>query len=319
MLSRVADNLYWMSRYLERAEHTARLLGVSLTQTLDQDPEAARPRWARLLEALHVEARPAAFDAYALTELLTFEPANANAIVSCVALARENARQVREQISSEMWEQLNRLYLRVRAGSAAQIWQREPIEFYQAVKEGAHLFQGITDATMSHGEGWFFIQVGRYLERAAATALLLDAHFRPYLAAPPNAPGLLEYNDSVALLKCCTAFEAYCKVHTADVQPHAVAEFLLLDAESPRSVRFAADRIQRGLQAIAQATGSRGAGRAERLAGRLRASLDYAQVDEILADDLHAYLDGVRRQCAGIHGAIYQAYVSYPAESALAS
>lgn len=319
MLSRVADNLYWMSRYLERAEHTARLLGVALTQALDQDPDSAHGRWGRLLEALHTAPPAEKPDAYTISAALTFEPANANAIVTCVALARENARQVREQISSEMWEQLNRLYLRVRGASAAQIWQGEPIEFYQAVKEGAHLFQGITDATMSHGEGWYFIQVGRYLERAGATATLLDAHFRPYLAAPRTLPSPLEYNDWVALLKCCTAFEAYCKVYTADVQPKEVAEFLLLDSESPRSVRFGADRIQRGLQAIAQTTGSRGAGRAERLSGRLRASLDYGQVDEIMAEDMHASLESIRRQCAGIHSAIYQAYMTYSVESALAT
>ncbi len=319
MLSRVADNLYWMSRYLERAEHTARLLGVALTQTLDQDPESARPRWARMIESLHAAMPAENADAYTISAALTFEPANVNAIVTCVALARENARQVREQISSEMWEQLNRLYLRVRATSAAQIWQGEPIEFYQSVKEGAHLFQGVTDSTMSHGEGWHFIQVGRYLERAGATAQLLDAHFRPYLAAPPGGPNPLEFNDWVALLKCCTAFEAYCKVYTADVQPKEVAEFLLLDGQSPRSVRFAADRIQRALQAIAQSTGTRGAGRAERLSGRLRASLDYGQVDEIIADDMHAYLETIRRQCGGIHSAIYQAYVTYSVESALAS
>jgi uncharacterized alpha-E superfamily protein len=318
MLSRVADSLYWMSRYLERAEHTARLLSVGMNQNLGQNAEAARPRWARLLSALHVNLPPTiAADAYAITEALAFDPENDNTLVACITLARENARQVREQISSEMWEQLNMLYLRVRTTTAAQIWQDEPIEFFQSVKEGAHLFQGITDATMSHDEGWYFIQVGRYLERADATAVLLDTHFRPYLAALPEILPSLEFNDWVALLKCCTAFEAYCKVHTADVQPTRVAEFLLLDANSPRSVRFAADHIQRGLQAIARATASRGVGRAERLAGRLRAALDYGQVDEILADDMHGSLASIRRSCEGIHAAIYQTYVAYPVETAL--
>lgn len=317
MLSRDADSLYWMSRYLERAEHTARLLAVGLNQNLDQTPELAPPRWGRLLGALHAPApREGLADAYAITRDLTFEASNANAIVACVALARENARQVRQQISSEMWEQLNRLYLRVRATTPEAIWQGEPLEFYQAVKEGAHLFQGITDATMTHGEGWHFIQVARYLERADATAALLDIYFQPFLSADPDEAIALDFNDWVGLLKCCTAFEAYCKVYTADVQPACVAEFLLLNAEFPRSVRFCADRIQRGLQTIAQATGSKG-GRVERLAGRLRAALDYGQVDEIMADNMHADLLSIQRQCAGIHAAIYQAYVTYPVESAL--
>lgn len=318
MLSRVADSLYWMSRYLERAEHTARLLSVGLTQTLGQQQDAVRQRWLRLLAALHVMPPTGSdVDMTTLAQAQAFDAENRDALVNNITLARENARQVREQISTEMWEQLNRLYLHVRTNSSLQLWQDEPIEFFQSVKEGAHLFQGITDATMSHGEGWHFIQVGRFLERAGATALLLDTHFQPYLAATRDEPSPLEFNDWVALLKCCTAFEAYCKVYTADVQPTRVAEFLLLNGESPRSVRFAADRIQRSLQAIAQATASRGVGRAERLAGRLRAALDYGQVDEILADDMHGSLSAIRRSCDGIHAAIYQTYVVYPVESAL--
>lgn len=320
MLSRVADSLYWMSRYLERAEHTARVLAVGVTQTLDHNPEDARARWMRLYEALNAGPLPAGTaDGFALSQALTLNTQAPNSIVNCILLARENARQVREQISSEMWEELNQLYLRVRAASSQTAWQGESIDFYQAVKQGSHLFQGITDATMSHGEGWFFIQVGRYLERAGATARLLDAYFLPFLYTNSDQPMLLEFNDWVALLKCGTAFEAYCKVYTADVQPSRVAEYLLLDAELPRSVRFSADRVQRALQSIAQTKGSRGAGRAERLAGRLRAALDYGQIDEIMADDMHAYLDNVRRQCADIHSAIYQTYVAYSVETALAS
>ncbi len=318
MLSRVADSLYWMSRYLERAEHTARLIGVELNLMLDQTPQSAGIRWERLLASLHAYPPPSGSgDAYAIASMLTFDTTNPASIVSCVASARENARQVREQISSEMWEQLNRLYLKVKGSSIDAIWQGEPIEFYQKTKEGIHLFQGITDATMTHAEGWQFIQVGRYLERAGVTAALIDQHFRPYLEAPSDAPLALDYIDWVGLLKCCTAFEAYCKVYTADMQPECVAEFLLLNADGPRSVRFAADRIQRSMQAVAQATGTRSAGRAERLAGRLRAALDYGQVDEIIAENMHTYLESIQRQCAAIHGAIYQAYVSYPVDTAL--
>jgi len=319
MLSRDADSLYWMSRYLERAEHTARLLGVGLTQNLDQTVEQAGLRWGRVYAALQLPTpNDGLADTYAITNRLTFDTANPGAIVSSIALARENARQVRQQISSEMWEQLNRLYLSVREATPEQIWQREPIEFYLAVKEGAHLFQGITDATMTHGEGWYFIQAGRYLERAGATAALLDAYFEPFLAVGEEASPTHDFNDWVALLKSCTAFEAFCKIHTADVQPTSVADFLLLNGEFPRSVRFCTGQIQRGLQAIAQATGSKGAARAERLAGRLRAALDYGQVEEILAGNMHADLVNIQRQCAGIHAAIYQAYISYPVETALA-
>jgi uncharacterized alpha-E superfamily protein len=317
MLSRVADNLYWMSRYLERAEHTARLLGVMLNQMLDQGPGASRPSWERTLLALRVAPPPdGALDPYAVTRWLTFDPSQQSSILAYIGAARENARQVREQISSEMWEQVNALYLRTRGSTMDAIWQEGPIEFMQMVKEGAHLFHGITDGTMIHGEGWRFIQLGRSLERAHATAALLDVHYRPFLAA--DSP-LLEYGEWVGLLKSCTAFEAYCKVYTAEMKPECIAEFLLLNANFPRSVRFCADRIQQSLQTIGQLTGSRAASRAERLAGRLRAALDYAQVDEVMADNMHDYLNSIGSQCAAIHSTIYQAYISYPVETAITS
>jgi uncharacterized alpha-E superfamily protein len=318
MLSRVADNLYWMSRYLERAEHTARLLGVGLNQMLDQTPISVQPRWQRLLDVLHTSAPPDGLDDYAIVRKLTFDAATPVSIVACVTAARENAQQVREQISSEMWEQINRLYLRVKQTNIDAIWQAEPQEFLQSVKEGAHLFQGVTDATMSHGEGWYYIQVGRFLERAGATALLLDLYFQAHFGAPGTDHSPLDYIDWVALLKCCTAFEAYCKVYTADVKPASVADFLLLSAECPRSVRFAVDRVQRGLQALGKATSGRSAGRAERIAGRLSAQLDYAQMDEIMEGNLHTYLDDIRNQCSLIHQMMYQSYITYPVETALA-
>lgn len=314
MLSRVADSLYWMSRYLERTEHTARLIGVGLTQILDQTPQAIAPRWGRLLAALHVEPPAEGLDPQAITRLLTTDAANPASLIACITLARENARQVREQISSEMWEQINQLYLRMRATTIEQIWRDEPVEFYQMVKERLHLIQGITDATMNHGEGWRFIQVGRYIERIWATTLLLEVFFQPYLNGDEGA---IDSIDWVVLLKSCTAFEAYCKVYTADVQPAQIAEFLLLNADSPRSIRFAADQLQDSLEQISQLAGGRHAGRAERLAGRLRAQLDYGQVDEIIAGDLPLFLRQIRQQCTAIHEAIYQAYITYPIEQAL--
>jgi uncharacterized alpha-E superfamily protein len=321
MLSRVADSLYWMSRYLERAEHTARLIDVGLNLMLDQTAAAAERRWGRLLGSLHAPPQLAgASNAYFITQAMTFDGANETSIVSCVASARENLRQVREQISSEMWEQLNRLYLQVRETRLDDIWNVSTHEFFRSVKEGAHLFQGITDATMNHGEGWQFMQVGLYMERAGATATLLDVYAGELMApgAGADAGGPKTYLDWVGLLKACTAFEAYCKVYTADLRPERIAEFLLLNAECPRSVRFAADVMQAAFQSIAEATAPRrSSGRVNRLAGRLRASLGFGQIDEIMETGLHAYLNDVRKQCAQIHEAIVQTYVAYPVETAL--
>jgi uncharacterized alpha-E superfamily protein len=321
MLSRVAENLYWMSRYLERAEHTARLSDVTMQQMLDQTTEDANARWIRLLESLHLSAMTdEAQDADSIIQRLTFDASTPSSIVSCIAAARENARQVREQISSEMWEQLNRLFLQVKHASMEESWHAELPLFFASVKEGVHLFQGITDATMNHSEGWHFIRVGRFLERATATAALLNVHFRTLLATQQNgATEALDYLGWVGLLKSCAAFEAYCKVYTATMQPSNVAEFLLLNAEAPRSLRFAATMMQVALQAIAKSTNLRSGGRAERLAGRLRAAFDYGQIEEIMNGNLYAYLESIQRQCTQIHSAIYDLYITYPIDVALTS
>ncbi len=316
MLSRVADSLYWMSRYLERAEHTARLIDVNLHQMLDQTPDIAGRRWERLLASLRVPPLGGSYDAYSITHMLTFDLENSASIAACIAAARENARQVREQISSEMWEQLNRLFLHVKYTDRNEFWKGEPHEFFQTVKQGAHLFQGITDATMNHGEGWQFIQLGRAIERAGATTVLLDAHFVALLPATSSAADYLAW---IGLLKSCTAFEAYCKVYTADVRSDQVVEFLLFNAEFPRSVRFAVGVIYGALQSIANTTSMPNPGRVERLIGRLRASVDYGQVDEIMNGSMHTYLESIQRQCAQIHNAIQQVYIAYPIDIALAS
>jgi uncharacterized alpha-E superfamily protein len=308
MLSRVADSLYWMSRYLERAEHTARLLDVNLNQMLDQTPESSNRRWERLLSSLRSSLPNGTSDANSITRALTFDPSNKVSILACIAAARENAQQVREQISSEMWQQLNQLYLQVKRTSKNRIWRTQPHRFFQTVKEGAHLFQGITDSTMSHDEGWQFIQLGRAIERTGATALLLDVHY--------SDAESLDYLSWVGLLRSCTAFEAYCKVYTADVKPRHVAEFLLLNAHFPHSIRFSVRVLQNELESLSRAADMHYAARAERLVGRLRASLDYGQVDEIMSN-MHSYLENIRYQCAEIHTAIYHTYIAYPADLVL--
>jgi uncharacterized alpha-E superfamily protein len=295
-----------MSRYLERAEHTARLGDVCLGLTLDRSSETVR----RLMEA--VGAPPSGYGVAAVSPTDTPERLLHQIIGACVAAARENARQVREQISTEMWEQLNRLYLYVRnnrdvGGSS----------FYTRVKEAAHLFQGVTDSTMIHTEGWNYIQIGRSIERALATATMLEVHFREKDGAGGDA-GIAAYISWTALLRSCSAFEAYCQRYTADVRPDRVAEFLLLSADFPRSVRFAVDSIEASLRTVARTLGRGPAGRVDRLAGRLRASLDYSQIDEIMAESLQSYVQGIRKQCDQVHTALYQTYISYPTESAIA-
>lgn len=315
MLSRVADNLYWMSRYLERAEHTARLMDVHLNLSLDQSrktPPGAR--WERLSTALHVVLRTEdRRDEARITQRLAFDHTNANSIVACVANARENARQVREKISSEMWLQLNTLYLDVRNTTLDSIWNEQPHEFFNAVKNGAHLFQGITDSTMVHDEGWQFIQLGRFIERSMGIATLLDEHLGTY---PLTCDGD-DYFEWLGLLKCFTAFEAYCKVYHADLDARHIVEFLMFNPDFPHALRFCIEHMQTSLQIIAEAADVSKNSRVYRLVGRLSSSMSFDTVDEMLAQGTHKYLKTIGEQCGQIHDAAYETYVSYAVETAL--
>ncbi len=308
MLSRVADNLYWMNRYLERAEHTARILVVNLSQMLDETQETAELRWDRVLESLSQEPVNTA-DAYAIAGRLTFDREVPASILSCIAGARENARQVREQISSEMWEQLNRLFHTLNTKRMSQTWRDESYDFYHGVvKDSLHEFQGVTEATLNRSEGWHFMQLGRFIERAINTVKLLDAHFIPDGSALGYVD--LSYLEWVGLLRSCTSLESYTRVYSASLRPERVAEYMLLNEASPRSMRFAADRINESILAITAVTGQRRSARVKRLAGRLQAQLDYGTIDEIMEDGIHTHLRSVRRQCEQIHSGIYQCYIN---------
>jgi uncharacterized alpha-E superfamily protein len=317
MLSRVADTLYWMTRYLERAEHTARLMDVDLQLRLDQSAESTTGRWLRLIEALRVPASlTGSADGTSLAHTLTFSRLNPSSIVSCVAGARENLRHVREQCSSEMWEQLNRLYLQMLGSPPEETWILGSHGFLRSMQEGADLFQGITDSTMTHGQGWHFIQLGRYVERTDNLAALIGTHFSRLAQPPDQAVEGAEYLEWVGLLKSCAAFEAYCKAYSAELRPLRVAEFLLLNSEFPHSLRFSVESVHAALGKIGELTDRRSSD-PTRLAGRLRAMLSFSQIEEIMADGAYLYLESVRRECSHIHAAIQKIYFAYSAESAL--
>jgi uncharacterized alpha-E superfamily protein len=261
-----------------------------------------------------------------LTRTLTFDTGHKASILSCIISARENSRHVREQISTEQWHRLNSLYLQVmrpemqidRQAEALRAGTVQPSEFLQSVMEAVHQFQGVTDSTMNHGEGWQFIQVGRYIERAYATTLLLEAYHEDLWAQPDQITDGNEYLEWMGLLRSATAFEAYCKVYTADLTPDRIFEFLLLDEEFPHSVRFSIDSMQCALEKIQGDGGRSRADTLRRLGGRLQASLGYSSVDEILNQDPVAYLKNIQAQCREIHEMIYALYVDYAIQTALA-
>ena len=306
MLSRVADSLYWMVRYIERAEHSARIIGVQLNLILDQTALSADDRWRLILECLgNPEIAGDSQDPSSLTRAMLYDPACRMSITTSMNHARENCRQVRNQVSSEMWEQLNRLYHMVRR-HAADPRHSIPLEFLLSVDEGVHLFHGITDSSMSHNEAWQFIQIGRFLERATNTAILLDVHFRHHSH---------HHLEWIGLLRSCTAFEAYCRARTADVRPDWALEFLLLDDTFPHSVRFSVDRVR---AALATLTGPGELDeRLGRIVGRLQASLRFIDIDEVMQSGVRLKLEEIQQECDQIHVAVQQTYIDYSIEEAL--
>ena len=309
MLSRVADSLYWMSRYLERADHCARVIDATHSLMLSRLDMAANQRWHRALTAMGLQVEPGPLDAQHSLRRLAADTANRASVVACIAAARENASQVREEVSSEMWEQLNRLYHEVVTIGAGADDEESVIRLVTAVRAGSYAFHGVSETTMTHGEGWRFVQLGRFTERACAVSMLLDAYF-----------GMLSQADDldwIALLTSCAAFDCYCKVYTADLQPSRVAELLLLHPEFPYSVRYSVERMYVSLKAITSQSAGRPRANIGRLIGRLRSSLAFATTSELLDSDLHAFLNGVLEQCRAIHSAVHDAYIDYPIEVAL--
>jgi uncharacterized alpha-E superfamily protein len=323
MLSRVADSCYWLSRYIERAETNARLLMVNMGLMLDLEDagdDSVREHWEPVLASL--EDQELFNDLYdqvdgeSVMEFVTFEKKNPNSIISCISGARENARTVREQISSEMWEHINKLYLYLRSEEARADYRNTPHDFYRRVLDGSHLFQGITDATMTHGDGWNFIQVGKFLERADSTSRVLDVKYHILLPKGERVGGNVDLTQWMAVLKSCSALEAYLKVRVGHVAAWEVAEFLALHPTFPRSIRFCVDQMDRAIHRIGGSEISRVHNDLERLSGLLRASIDYATIESIFGVGLHQYLDRTQLRLIEIAEQLRKTYCEWLDESA---
>lgn len=316
LLSRVANSVYWLGRYIERAENVARFVDVNLNLMLDA-PGGADQQWSPLVSTSGDHAAFAEkYGEHGATRenvirFLTFDADNPNSILACVRAARENARTVRDTVSSEIWEQANRLYLFVNDAAASADAADEDLrslpDFYARLKMGCHLLQGITDATMSHNEAWRFLRVGRKLERADKTTRILDVKYFLLLPSLQDVGSSIDDIQWTAVLKSVSAFEMYRKRH-GRISPKRVAEFLLLDTEFPRSVRYCAGKALAALGAISGA--SRGAFHSspERLLGQLNAELEYKTVDEIIDRGLHEFLDETQSKLNAIDDSIFETY-----------
>jgi uncharacterized alpha-E superfamily protein len=319
MLSRVADSLYWMSRYLERAENTTRQLDVTMSLMLDTGRANIEVRWQRLLASL---GNPVGMewngDFESMSHKLIFDGVSPVSVTFCINGARENARQAREEISSEQWQRLNRLFHHMHAPNTLNLFHSNINDLLSSVIDGIHLFKGVSDTTMIHGQGWQFIRLGRYLERAYATATMLEV-YQPELFTPQEREGSgYQYLELVGLLRCCTSFEAYCQVYTADVAPDRVLEFLLLNRDFPHAIRYCVDGIRHAIDSIQHTGGRRPTDEINAGVGRLHAMLGYTSISEILSGDTATFLHNIREQCLRIHELIYRYYIHYSIQSALA-
>jgi uncharacterized alpha-E superfamily protein len=293
MLSRVAESIYWMSRYIERAENLARVVGVNLQLELDL-PDLAGSQWNPMVQvtgdAADFQSRYDEPNRANVIEFLAFDPLTPNSILSCIVKARENARTVREVISSEMWEEINGFYLALRDPAARERAANEAHDFFQEIKRTSHLIEGTKNETMPHGEAWHFSRLGRFIERADKTSRILDVK---YFLLLPSANDVGKPEDDLqwsALLRSASAFEAYRKIY-GQVSTAEVAAFLLLDREFPRSVLHCASAAQESLHAVTGTPLRRFANRAEQALGRLVAELDYTDVDQVIVGGLHEFLD----------------------------
>lgn len=310
MLSRVANSIYWMSRYMERAENVARFIGVNLNLILDM-PEEFGEQWAPLVNItgdnkLFTE-RYGAPTRENVLHFLTFDRENPNSIYNSVRHARENARSVREIISSEMWEQANLFYLLVKDAASDKTVFDNPHEFYTAVKMASHLFDGLTVATMSHNEAWHFLRMGGLLERADKTSRILDVK---YFILLPDADAVGTSIDNLhwaALLKSVSALEMYRK-HSKQIDPTKVADFLILNRDFPRSVHSCLSRAAQSLHAITGSSPDAFNNKAEQRLGRLCAELNYTQIEEIIQGGLHEFLDKLQTQLNQVDDAVFETF-----------
>lgn len=314
MLSRIAESLFWLARYIERAEGTARVLDVNYHMLLEQAQRSYRPRWEPLIVMAGEEDRFRKFyrevNAENVFEFLAFRPDNPSSIVQCISKARENASTIRDRISREMWEDINGLYHMVSRFIPSDEVAAGPHRFCERIIFGAHRFHGVTNATLPHDEGWEFLRMGWSLERAEMTARLVDVQYHNLLDGP-SADGALDNHQWMAVLRSVSAYEAYLRQYHAPIEPESVATMLMLNPLHPHSIRFNITTVRAALRAINGTGPSSYANEAERLAGRVVERLSYDTVEEIFSQGLHGYLNELLRACGSIGEDIARTYFYY--------
>ena len=322
MLSRVADSIYWMARYMERAENYARFINVTFNMALDLPPHMEED-WKPLLqvtqdaEGYHGKYGEA-IEKNKVIRWLAFDAENPNSILNSLYNVRENARTVREVISSEMWEEINRLYLATKAFTEDNIRAMDDTSpFTTEIINGLHLIQGITASTISHSEAWHFGRLGRFLERADKTSRMLDVKYHILLPETGAVGTTIDLLQWVALLKSVSGYSV-CRRQYGVVKPDNVIALLVLDDKFPRSIFFCIDHAQRSLEALLEDGPRSGQpSEAAKLLAKLHTELQYASVADIIEHGVHEFMDKVQLDIIGISNALWEQFFSLKAQRAL--
>lgn len=318
MLARDADSMYWMSRYVERAEHVARLLLVNSNLLMDVGelaPTLQQRQWQSAMTVFRLdpaqlpgEGAPAVFFGPRVAQYMVFNPDNPNSLLNCLTRARENARGIRENISAEMWECINTLYWSMRGDDAKARFDESPDDFYRQVMIASMLFQGLADQTLPHDQGWQFTQLGKLLERVDVTCRIIETKFSILRSADNLMAGAMRNIQWMAVLRSCCSIEAYRRQHVGDMDPLKVASFLILERTFPRSIRYCVEKAHDAISAIRSEVNPLAIDPAERVLGRLNTQLEYAEISEILSEGLPAYLTRIQTNVAEAGFAVQKSY-----------
>lgn len=318
MLSRVAENLYWISRYVERAENVARLLDVGFHLELDaaslesggggSSPIESILSILACREAFQARHGPGFTKREEVLRFLTFDRQNSHSIIAMLHRARENARASQETLSGEAWSQVNKLYLYICSPRAEKRFRSSPPRFYDGIKRACVLFAGLVDGTLPRTEVLHFLHLGRYLERVNQISRILSVKLEGLSedGAPADRP--LRVIHWSSLLRSCSAYEAYLRGHHERVDPEGVVRYLVLDPDFPRAMRFCVAHCHDSLREIAGSDDEEVNTEAERLLGRLESDLRYIDVDEIFRRGLNSFLADVQEACNKVGHEIHQAY-----------
>ena len=312
MLSRVADTIYWMNRYIERAENYARFMDVNFNLSLEMPPDVSE-QWKPLVVTTGdwslYESLYEKIEKKRVIYFLGFDLNNPNSIYSCISKARENARAIRPEITKEVWEQVNYLYYFTKEGLEKKRWQsKDPRNFFTEIRKGCQLLYGIFDATISRTDGWHFGKIGQLIERADKTSRVLDVKYHILLSSPEAVGSPLDLMQWGALLKSVSAYDMYRKKF-GKLSATGITQYLILDREFPRSMRRCLMQAEHSLYMITgNAEGH--SNQAERRLGMLKSQLEYADINEIISAGLHEYLDDFQRKLNGVSTAIFECFFS---------